>query len=139
MELFLNILWLAIATAGVYVWRTRWALQPSDRRYAVWAQWAAFVCALILLFFMVSLTDDLHSDLVVFEECSAGRRNTTYLICPHHSPQNHSPVNIRALVAAPVLLVVPVAFASIAEKRESSPVNFETSPPSGRAPPVIFL
>jgi hypothetical protein len=38
-----------------------------------------------LLFFVVSLTDDLHADLMLFEECSGSRRQATCLACPLHS------------------------------------------------------
>jgi hypothetical protein len=85
MELFLNILWVLIALAGAVIWRTRWTGQARLRRHTAWREWTAFVCAMVLLFFVVSLTDDLHADLMLFEECSGSRRLATCLACPHHS------------------------------------------------------
>jgi hypothetical protein len=85
MELFLNILWVLITLAGAVIWRTRWTGQARLRRHTAWREWTAFVCAMVLLFFVVSLTDDLHADLMLFEECSSSRRQATCLACPHHS------------------------------------------------------
>jgi hypothetical protein len=42
-------------------------------------------CALVLLFFAVSLTDDLHAAAMLLDECSASRRHS---ICSHHSEQS---------------------------------------------------
>ena len=90
MESFLNILWVVLALCSLCLWRMRWAHQARESHHAAWRQWTAFVCALILLFFMVSLTDDLHSDLVMYEESSASRRHATCVACPHHPPSRHS-------------------------------------------------
>ena len=45
------------------------------RRHAAWREWTAFVCSMVLLFFVVSLTDDLHAELMLIEECSSSRRH----------------------------------------------------------------
>lgn len=105
MESFLNFLWVVLALAALYLWRVRWAGQPRESSHAQWRQWTAFVCALILLFFTVSLTDDLHSELTVFEENAASRRHTTCAACPHHAPPMHAAdpafaIPVRATVVA---------------------------------------
>jgi len=86
MESFLNILWMAIAAVAFGFWRTRWLHDRSDRRRDPLREWTAFACALVLLFFAVSLTDDLHSELVIFDECSASRRLSTSLVRSHDAP-----------------------------------------------------
>lgn len=88
MESFLNLLWVAIAAVAFGFWRTRWRLERSERRRDPLREWTAFACALVLLFFAVSLTDDLHSELVIFDECSASRRHSTTLVCQRHSPHD---------------------------------------------------
>jgi hypothetical protein len=88
MESFLNLLWVAIAAVAFGFWRTRWLHERSERRRDPLREWTAFACALVLLFFAVSLTDDLHSELVIFDECSASRRHSTTLVCQHHSPHD---------------------------------------------------
>jgi hypothetical protein len=88
MELFLNLLWVAIAAIAFGFWRARWLHQRPENRRNPLREWTAFACALVLLFFAVSLTDDLHSELIIFDECCASRRHSSALVCPHHSPQD---------------------------------------------------
>ena len=76
MELFLNLLWVAIAVVAFGFWRTRWLRERPEHRRNPLREWTAFACALVLLFFAVSLTDDLHSELIIFDECCASRRHS---------------------------------------------------------------
>jgi hypothetical protein len=139
MELFLNILWVFIALACLGVWRTRWAIQRREREHASWRQWTAVVCALILLFFMVSLTDDLHSELVVFEECSAGRRHATCLACPHHAPQSHAAGTVYTTLTTPSFTCGLAQVGAVTPELDNSLIVFHVGRTSGRAPPVISL
>src|SRR6202451_4890413 len=104
MEIFLNLLWLAIAVGLLGLWRARWAAQLRERHYAGWRQWTAVICALIILFFMVSITDDLHSDLMVFEESSAGRRQVTGIDGAHHATPPHPAGAVFAILGSPGFL-----------------------------------
>jgi hypothetical protein len=86
MELLLNSLWVLIVLSAVSVWRFCWAPQKRERGRNWVQEWAAFVCALVLLFFAVSLTDDLHANLVCFDECASARRQsiiTSTIASPH--------------------------------------------------------
>jgi hypothetical protein len=139
MELLLNVLWVTIALASLCVWRMRWAGQPRERKHESWRQWTAFVCALILLFFIVSLTDDLHAELVVLEECSAGRRHTACLACPHHAPENHADGNVCEPPAAPSFAQVLAPIGFVTSERETQRTLFRSGQSVGRAPPVVFL
>jgi len=139
MELFLNILWLAVALAFLCLWRSRWIHQRREREHAPWRQWSAFVCALILLFFMVSLTDDLHSELVVFEECSAGRRHTTRTVCPHHSAQDHAAANVYATFSGSFRADAQVVVGSIAPDANRPASSHECCQFQGRSPPLVVL
>jgi hypothetical protein len=139
MELFLNILWVFIALACLFVWRSRWAMQPREREHASWRQWTAFVCALILLFFMVSLTDDLHSELVVFEECSASRRHAACLARPHHAPQSHAAGSVYATLTTPSFTYALAQIGLVTPELDHSRLDFHVGRTSGRAPPVISL
>jgi hypothetical protein len=139
MELFLNVLWFAIATCGLCMWRIRWTHQVREHHPEPWRQWTAFASALVLLFFMVSLTDDLHSELVYFEECSASRRHTACLACPHHVLKNHvQKVWYAALMVphfgpflSPIVGVIP---------QSRSPQNtLRLGVASGRSPPALVL
>lgn len=141
MELFLNILWGLIALAGAVIWRTRWTGQARLRRHAAWREWSAFVCAMVLLFFVVSLTDDLHADLMLFEECSGSRRQATCVACPHHS----SPPD--GCVAAHVWAILPDgphveswAFGALAlPTLGNRELQTNVKRAAGRAPPASVL
>jgi hypothetical protein len=84
MESFLNFLWVLIAAVALGIWRTRWQHERRESRRDPLREWTAIGCALVLLFFAVSLTDDLHSEIVLFDEASTSRRSAA---CAHHSPQ----------------------------------------------------
>lgn len=70
MELTLNVVWLFVAVGTFAFWRFRWTgvraarRTPGRPRYVI----LALGCALLLLFPVISLTDDLHGDPAVMEE-----------------------------------------------------------------------
>ena len=143
VETFLNILWLMIAAGLLAVWRTRWVHQHQQRghtRRNPSQEWTAVGCALVLLFFAVSLTDDLHFEMVLFDECSTGRRSTVGT-CSHDAAHGRTTVHAPAAydftpVASPDRLriigtILPVMFAEDA--------SGEFVAPSERAPPSISL
>jgi hypothetical protein len=73
MELLLNILWLALAVPAIWVWRRR----PAYAATAWFGSWRPVLllgCALILLFPVISATDDLHAMRPEMEESSASKR-----------------------------------------------------------------
>jgi hypothetical protein len=141
MESFLNLLWVAIAAVVFGFWRTRWLHDRSERRRDPLREWTAFACALVLLFFVVSLTDDLHSELVIFDECSASRRHSTVLVCPHHPPHDGL---IKQFHGAAILPAVP-SFYSLQRGGIVSPAARFTYIPLmsrsslGRAPPSVIV
>jgi hypothetical protein len=70
MELALNLVWLVLALFGIALLgselsrcRENGARKPSNQQKII-----AMGCALIILFFVVSMTDDLHDQEVVVEE-----------------------------------------------------------------------
>ena len=139
MELFLNILWVLITLAGAVIWRTLWTGQARLRRHTAWREWTAFVCAMVLLFFVVSLTDDLHAELMLFEECST-RRHATCVVCAHHS----SPPDGGAAHAWAILPSGPhvesLAFgALILPSFEKLELQFSVKRAADRAPPASVL
>jgi hypothetical protein len=139
MEIFLNLLWVGIALSLLSVWRASWMPQPRERQYAAWRQWTAVVCALIFLFFMVSITDDLHSDLMIFEECSAGRRHAASWDVSHPPPQHHAPLAVHAVLGSTDENRVMSCLGSVAPGHRAPDTDFAPGVNSGRAPPVISL
>jgi hypothetical protein len=140
MELVLNILWLLLAASAVALWRTSWAHQPRTRRHAPWREWTAVACALVLLFFVVSLTDDLHAELVVLEDCSACRRHVNCLTAAHAAQQpDHFPTGAGAAVLPAEARVadsaVALLFVPASQPMSSLP---QRQSHAGRAPPLAI-
>jgi hypothetical protein len=136
MELFLNLLWVTLAAVVTAAWRTRWARQRRRIHYSPVQQWIALGCAFLLLFFYISLTDDLYSEIIVVD--TAGRRHSAVLTSPDHSA--HSTSAIKALGAAmlpnpatPALLRQTCRLCSL---REMASLAFEQHCAHGLSPPA---
>jgi hypothetical protein len=85
MELFLNILWVLIALAALAVWRYQWKRQECGATRKSWQQWTAFACALVFVFFAVSLSDDLHAAAILADDCASGRHHSLTWTCDRAS------------------------------------------------------
>jgi hypothetical protein len=141
MESFLNLLWVAIALGVFGVWRVYWVRQRGDAIRRPLLEWTAFGCALVLLFFAVSLTDDLHPELVLFDECSTSRRQTSLCACPHHAQHNGNGVGSSgtAILRRPEFFKAPDEGSTFAPLVLSRLILLENDLTSGRAPPVSPL
>jgi len=102
MELFLNILWALIALAALGVWRYRWMHDEHTRARKPWQQWTAFACALVFLFFAVSMSDDLHAEAILADDCTSGRHHSLAWNCSHTSDQ---PTAVPSLALGPAEMV----------------------------------
>src|ERR1700730_6060194 len=74
METFLNLVWLAVTVAAIWLWRFRWTTSRRNPRHSTRMEAVAMVCVLALLFPVISLTDDLHPETVAVDAAS-GKRN----------------------------------------------------------------
>jgi len=141
MELFLNIVWVLVAAGILGTWRTRWVHQRERTLRHSLQEWAAVSVALVLLFFAVSMTDDLHAELVLSEECSASRRSSFSPSSTH--PLLQSEVVPRAscpAIVAHVSWVAPlVALENLEPLVVRSISDIQSNRHSGRAPPFSSL
>ncbi len=137
MESFLNLLWVAIAAGAFCFWRTRWLHERRDRRRQPLQEWTAFACALVLLFFAVSLTDDLHSELMIFDECSTSRRHSLSLMRSHDTPQHRTPETSSGIEVQPYHASPdpPQFIDRLAAGKELLFFSVDSWVPFGRAPP----
>jgi hypothetical protein len=78
METLLNLLWLAVTLAALWLWRFRWRASRRDPQARVLPEVIAIGCALALLFPVISLTDDLHPETIAVD-ASSGKRNLCLL------------------------------------------------------------
>jgi hypothetical protein len=139
MELTLNLVWVCVAIAGILaqiVMLSR-AAAPADRQRSDWRKVVAMVCALVILFFVISMTDDLHDQALLLEErklsqveAGPGTRahsalarlvSADFLLFHFAVPLSPAAPAVRRLIELPAFL-----FAAAAE-RESL---------CGRAPPL---
>ncbi len=131
MELFLNLCWIALLLPAYLLWRRRVSCGPWTR--------ASFViictlgCALVLLFPVISASDDLHAASQAMEESERGFRHVGHCPCALHS------LNHASLPALPGSASPKVKFEQVGTVFSSSPLSLGTVVafvPSGRAPPV---
>jgi len=135
MELLLNLLWLALLLPAVLIWR-RQSTSPRSSRYQ--SRFRAIIllgCLLVLLFPVVSATDDLHPLSNEIEESNPCRRTVK------HAPDSLSP-DWTNLGSPPAQLADSISFwpefETCGPVLQSLPTLSEQIPAGasgGRAPP----
>ena len=73
-ELVLNLFWIALALPAYWLWRRQSHCVPGSWRISSWQCILVLGCILMLLFPVVSATDDLHFIRPESEELSRTRR-----------------------------------------------------------------
>src|SRR5579863_7128345 len=141
MELFLNILWLLAALALLLVCRRYWIGQRPNAQRNQLAEWAALGSVLVMLFFAISLTDDLHQDVMLFDEVSTARRHSSVLASARASSRSR---HITAESGVAVLsrqasdqYVIPIARVTVSSDVSFSPIRYDVA--TARAPPAFSL
>jgi hypothetical protein len=141
MELFLNLLWVAIAVLAFGIWRTRWLRERPENRRNPLREWTAFACALVLLFFAVSLTDDLHSELVILEECAGSPRHSLIVSGYHDWSLHRTFANFSSPAEQPIISPLDPwkRFESFVLVEEFSSSSVDLGIRTGRSPPNVSL
>src|SRR5258708_21190789 len=91
METILNLVWLVVTLAALWIWRFRWAASRRNPRCNVRQETIAIVCVLALLFPVISLTDDLHPDMVPADTVSSKRMHCLLVASAVHGGNAKSP------------------------------------------------
>lgn len=75
MELTLNLVWVCVAVAGILAQAVMLSrgTAPSEGHASTRQKIVAMGCALVILFFVISMTDDLHNQQVLVEERKGSR------------------------------------------------------------------
>ncbi|MFZ0804789.1 MAG: hypothetical protein WAN03_01340 [Candidatus Sulfotelmatobacter sp.] len=134
MELFLNLAWLLLALPAYWLWRS--TLQSQARRKLKSLHCLlALACMLVVLFPVISATDDLHAMRTEMEETPASKRSLHQASTDKASPWNSQPQTPPAILGATISIAVG------AELLEGAPVLAFSLPAvptlrSGRAPPA---
>ncbi|HVI07152.1 MAG TPA: hypothetical protein VND65_02540 [Candidatus Binatia bacterium] len=138
MELLLNLAWLLLALPAYWVWRGSEAART--RRGASSLQCLfALGCALVLLFPVISASDDLHAMRAEMEDSSASKRAVRQAAAEKHGSWVDRWSGAAAIVTGSDWLHAPqVSPLQISRARTaffSAPVLLR----SGRAPPFSRL
>ncbi len=76
MELLLNLVWLVVACSALAHWGRQRAHVPADGRRAWRLELCALGCALVLLFPIISLSDDLQAEPAAVEAARPSGQKT---------------------------------------------------------------
>jgi hypothetical protein len=135
MELLLNLAWLLLAVPAWWLWRVSRGAQKLSSRQCL----LTLGCVLVMLFPVVSATDDLRAVRAVLEEPQSNKRMV------RQATNEKLPLGHHRLLTPPALLGTPLLFALKAERGSLVPgtsLSFTAAPSavfSGRAPPVSSL
>jgi len=137
MELLLNIAWLLLAVPGYWLWRhgadTRLARRVTSLQFLL-----ALGCVLVLLFPVISATDDLHAMRTEMEESATSKRAVRQASSEKSSGWLNRLQGPPAWVASAVWLPAPEIAPSDLPVVDLTPLARACVLRAGRAPPVTF-
>ena len=140
METILNLVWLIVTVAAIWLWRFRWSASRPNPSYNTRMEAAAMVCFLALLFPVISLTDDLHPEIALVDAAS-GKRNACLIAAssPHVRAATLNSGTHAALGIIPKpLAAVNLSVAGISALVQlGDPTSLAGSSP-GRSPPSFL-
>jgi hypothetical protein len=137
MELFLNLCWLSLLLPAWLLWRLRASAAISDRPVGSPAECplvflCALGCALVLLFPVISASDDLHAMRPEMEESERALHHAGHCACTLHALAHSSPPVVPSSAS------LTPAFEQIGAVLPFMPQTlrtFSTPAAAGRAPP----
>ncbi|MGA7575355.1 MAG: hypothetical protein WCA97_15320 [Terriglobales bacterium] len=136
MELFLNLCWLSLLLPAWLLWRRRHgsgkAVTSTGKR-APLVFLCALGCALILLFPVISATDDLHAMRPEMEESERGFRHAGHCACNLHAPVHSA---LADLPSSAALTTTLEQIGTILPFLPQTAGVFSALAPAGRAPPI---
>ncbi len=106
MELSLNLFWLLLVVVSMVVWQRHGLLLRRPRRARGSRHGLiALGCVLVLLFPVISITDDLHAEQAILEDSNPSKRAV------RHSAGNHPSSSLGKIAHAtlPGILPAPVS------------------------------
>ena len=138
MELLLNLAWILLALPAYWLWR-QGAQEHGERRFHSLQIFLALGCVLVLLFPVISASDDMHAMRAEMEDSSSSNKRAV-----RQGSVDKSSVWTRlqgppALVASAFGQVAPQVERLEGLVRYASPVAPHCVLRGGRAPPFSFL
>jgi hypothetical protein len=133
MELLLNLTWLLLALPAYWLWRR------GTRRFSSLQCLLALGCVLVLLFPVISASDDLHAMRAEMEDSSSGKRAVRQAGSDKNSAWVNRLQGPPAAVTNAVRLATPEAGRLEVAVTRVSPLTRPCVLQSGRSPPFSFL
>lgn len=135
MELLLNLAWLLLALPAYWLWHDS-RIVPATRKFTALQCLLALGCMLVVLFPVVSATDDLRAMRAEMEESSTNKRSIGQSGSENPSaPRSQAQ---PALAAASHTSVLQQGWHFVAATLVPAPVS-STVFRAGRAPPQFLL
>jgi hypothetical protein len=140
METLLNLVWLAVTVAAIWLWRFRWTVSRRNPRHSTRMEAVAMVCILALLFPVISLTDDLHPETVAVDAAS-GKRNACLIAAGAFHLQCAtvgSGTQLMVAMNSRPIAAVNFIFSEIASPHKLHIASYLASNSPGRSPPSLL-
>lgn len=139
METILNLVWLAVTLAALWVWRFRWTVSRRTERRDKWHEAVAIVCVLALLFPVISLTDDLHPEVMPVDSISSKRNFCLIAAIGTQAAHSRTASNERTVFASVPdrLTLVELVFAGMVPQSATPGPRSRPTDHAGRAPPSL--
>jgi hypothetical protein len=138
MELLLNLTWLLLAFPAYWLWRRSMGSRPARGLDSLKCL-LALGCALVLLFPVVSASDDLHAMRAEMEDSSVSKRTVRQPGSDKNSAWINRLQGPPATVASAVRLVTPEVALLEVSATCGSPLASPCIVRRGRAPPFPLL
>lgn len=138
MELLLNLAWLLLALPAYWLWRRSFRTRASGRLSSMQCL-LALGCLLVLLFPVISATDDVHAMRAEMEESSPGKHGVRQAAGEKNSIWHSRWLSMPAVIATSASLGL-IAIGRHETLSVLQPAPF--APPvrlASRAPPSLHL
>ncbi len=138
MELLLNLVWLLLVLPACWLWQ-RGAGARVARRVTALQCLLALGCVVVLLFPVISATDDLHAMRAEMEESASSKRTVLQAASERHSAW------VNRLQGSPALAASAAQVPELEEGLLEVCVSYSAPPArpcvlhAGRAPPSSLL
>lgn len=136
MELLLNLAWLLLAFPAFLLWRDR-GISTLARRFTSVQCMLALGCMLVVLFPVISATDDLRAMRAELEESPISKHNCCQRTAGKVSASKGQSQPALAATSLSIVCshVSPYSMPPVSIRRAATPANN----PSGRAPPTSLM
>lgn len=135
MELLLNLAWVLLALPAYWLWRHREGA-PTARRFNSLQCLLALGCTLVILFPVISATDDLHAMRAEMEESPASKRSVA-----HRTSDKPSASKVQSqpsLAATSTSILADDVGGRVLSPSLTSVPALSVIAATGRAPPASF-